>query len=156
MAKKLKLNGEIIFALLILVFLLVLILDSTDLPARTKRLPLLVAWVTLIFTIGELGLCIRKQLKNGAGSDKNFFNKKVMKKVVVGVGFMLLMIVLWNILGFIIASIIITCLFAYYLGARNKIGVAVSAICVTLGLYYIFGSFLGVPLPKGLLFTKFF
>jgi small-conductance mechanosensitive channel len=155
MIKKIKISGDIVFAAIVLLFLFVLILNSGDLPVRSKRLPLLIAWITVALTVAELAISVLKQSKRREDNEKAV-DSKIIKKTVVSIIVMLSIIIFWNLLGFIVASIAVAVGFAFFLGAKNKLGVVIASICVTLALYYVFHSFLGVPLPRGMLFTRLF
>ena len=71
---------EIFFCCIIMLFLAVLIVMSRGLPANSARLPLLVGWVTLAFTVIQLVINIRERValeKNGkeilfAGKDGDY------------------------------------------------------------------------------------
>ena len=158
MKGRLKITEAMIFELVILVFLCVLIFASSDLPARTKRLPLLIAWVTVILTLSDILVSILKQLsyKKEAPPTKISWDKNTIIKTGGSVLFMFATIMLWELLGFIITSIIITIVFALFMGAKDKIGLILASIGLTLGLYYVFGTFLNVPLPQGMLLSQLF
>lgn len=154
MKGRLNITEAMLFEIVMLIFLGVLIFISADLPARTKRLPLLIAWVTVLLTLSDLFLSLGKQYLKGretAVSPRMKWDKTTLIKTGGSVLFMIATPLLWKLIGFIMTSILVTIAFALFMGAKNKIGLIVASIGVTLGLYYVFGNFLNVPLPQGML-----
>jgi hypothetical protein len=159
MKRRLKITEAMLFEIVILIFLAILIFVSSDLPARTKRLPLLIAWVTVLLTLGDLLISIVKQHLKGRetqGSLKMTWDKATFIKTGGSVLFMIATLLLWKLVGFVITSTVVTIAFSLFMGAKNKIGLILASIGLTFGLYYIFGNFLNVPLPRGMLVSWLF
>ncbi len=152
---------EIIFCCVIMLFLAVLIVMSRGLPANSARLPLLVGWVTLAFTLIQLVINIRERIaieKNKDGSDgsdaekKPFITRELLIRVGVTCLFMVLTLVLWYLLGFLPAALISSMLLAFYLGERRWYVIVLSCGISVVALYFLFSELLSVPLPKGIFF----
>ena len=156
MIKKIFRNktGDFYFDLFIAGFIIAIFLASFNLSKRAVRLPFLIGTLTLLFIVID---CIimataerNKKIESGKPEDKKSSQKtKVpLKKILITLCFMIATVVLWQLAGFIISSILVTVGFGIFLGAKNKI---ILTTILTLGLYWIFSVFLGVPLPTGLL-----
>ena len=146
-------NGEVIFSLSILIFLVILIVTAVDLPLRTKRLPLLIAFITLALTLLEIGLSVRKAHQRD--EPKKTINMVELKQVGICVVFMAATVLLWRLIGYIATSIFVTIVFSFYLGAKSRIKVVATAIMLSFALHYVFYSFLRVPLPRGTIMRLF-
>ena len=152
MKNKFRVKGEMYFEIFILAFIIVIIIASIGLPERTKRLPLLIAWITLVFTTIDLVVSIVKQLRQTEKIKPLRIDKKSLIKTLGSLSFMFLTLIMWKILGFIVTSIIITILFGLFLGAKNRISLVISSVLLTFSIYIAFKIFLNVPLPCGLIF----
>ena len=159
-SSRIRITGAMIFELIILTFLFLLIINSADLPERSKRLPLLIGWITVGVTAADLLLGFYWQLRprkaSGEKESRRKLEPKDIQKIVVSVLFMGATILLWWLVGFILTSVLVTVAYAIYLGARSRIGLIVSSILLTAGVYYVFGVLLRVPLPRGLIFSWLF
>lgn len=151
--KKTKwLSGAMIFEICVMAAVAVMIFASGSLPLRTKRLPLLVCWITAILVGTDFFLALYRQFKMKDSSDASRnFDREAMKKTVGTAFFMVITIVLWNVLGFLTASILAVTSFSLFLGVKNKAALVISTVSLSFILYYVFGILLRVPLPRGLL-----
>jgi len=149
---KLRVTGEMYFEILILAFIITMFIASIGLPERTKRLPLLIAWITLIITMMDLIISIIKQFRHAEQIKPLRIDKNLLIKTSGSLGFMLLTLIMWKILGYIVTSIMITILFSLFLGAKNRISLVILSVLLTFGIYIVFRIFLKVPLPGGIIF----
>lgn len=144
--------GAFYFDLFIAGFIALIFLNSFNLSQRAVRLPFLIGSATLLFIIIDIiSMALNERRKDASLSGRNVSLKLPVKKIFFTICFMVLTVILWETAGFIISSIAVTVGFGFFLGAKNRKALIVSAILLTLGLYWIFGVFLGVPLPGGLL-----
>jgi hypothetical protein len=162
MVKKLfgRQSGAFYFDLFIALFIFTLIWASFGLTPRSARLPMLIGVTTLGLIALDALLMARSARRETEAQDRPkrrraSLDKALMKKIVVALGFMCGTVALWELVGFVPASIIVTVGFGLFLGARNKITLALASILLTTTLYAIFGFFLGVPLPRGVLLDVF-
>ena len=144
---------EIVFCCIIISFLAILIVVSRTLPENSVRLPLLIGWVTLAFTVVQLIIDLRKKEPEGSEEGANLFiTREMLIKLGITCLFMALTLVLWYLLGFLPAALISSMLLAFYLGERRWYVVVLSCGISVLALYFLFSELLSVPLPKGILF----
>jgi len=151
---KIKITEAMMFEVVILIFLGILLASSFHLPARTKRLPLLIGTVTVLLTVGDLVRSVLSQVRQGkpAIESKKPLERPALLKTLGSVGFMLATVILWWLVGFIITSLVISITFPLFMGAKQKLALVIASIVLTVALYYVFGIFLDVPLPPGILF----
>lgn len=159
-SRRVKITGAMLFELVVLAFLFLLIFSSAGLPERSKRLPLLIGWVTVGITAADILLGIHRQLRPRADGGEKKERKKLapkeIGKVVGSVLFLLATILLWRLAGFVLTSLVVTITYAIYLGSRSRIGLIAASLLLSAGVYYLFGVLLGVPLPRGLLIPWLF
>ncbi len=151
-----KKAGAFYFDMFIAGFVILIFLNSFNLSERAARLPLLIGSVTLVFILIDCLVMAAAERKNrmtsGVSDNTAKERSKIpVKEIMITLTFMVMTVVLWHIAGFIISSIIVTVGMGYFLGAKNKRALIISAVLLTLGLYWVFGTFLGVPLPAGIL-----
>jgi len=146
-----KLTEGVIFEIVLILALLVFVFSSADLPRATKRLPLIIAWLTLWITVFDIVLTLFRQWQGAVKVKEKGLDKKIAFQTAVSTMIMLSTILLWKWFGFIITSIIVTIGFSLFLGVKRKLALVVSVVLITFGLYYVFGSVFKVPLPKGAL-----
>ena len=144
---------EIVFCCIIISFLAILIVMSRNMPADSVRLPLLIGWITLAFTVVQLVIDIKKKAPDGSeGEQKAFITRENLIRLGITCLFMVLTLVLWYLLGFLPAALISSMLLAFYLGERRWYVIVLSCGISVLALYFLFSELLSVPLPKGILF----
>jgi hypothetical protein len=147
--------GSAYFDIGIALFIILIFLSSGGLTPRAFRLPFLIGSATLVLIAFDLFAAFRSAgsaaAKKTGETKSRGIDKDLMKKLLVTLGFMAATVVLWEIVGFVAASIVVTIGFGKYLGAKSMKALILSSILLTIALYLVFGVFLGVPLPWGLL-----
>ena len=145
---------------LFLAFLFLLIFNSAGLAERSRRLPLLIGWITVGVVAADMAHGIYRQVRpvevEGRKKARQKMSTKDIVTVVISVGFLLATVLLWWLIGFLLTSLLLTIAYAYYLGSRSRVGLIVAAVLLTAGCYDLFVKLLSVPLPRGLLFGLLF
>lgn len=150
-----RIKGSLLFEAGVLVFLGLLMADTFKLVARSAKLPVLIGVITIFLTLADMILSSRKEwIKSGniPQSDRDSAPKPAAFPWLLfwgTIGFMVLTIAGWSLIGFIPTSILVTMGYSYFLGARNMMRLTLASVLITACLYLIFGTFLGVPLPVG-------
>lgn len=152
-----KKSAQFYFNIFMAGFIIAIFLSSFNLRTRATRLPILIGSITLLFIVID---CIimavaerREEIRFIPEAKIKAQKIKVpIKKILISLCFMVMTVIVWQLLGFIVTSILITVVFGIFLGSKNKRNLIISATILTLILYWVFGVFLGVPLPRGLLF----
>ena len=147
--------GSAYFDIGIALFIILIFLSSGGLTLRAVRLPFLIGSTTLVLIAFDLLAAFRSArsaaVKGTEETKGRGIDKGLMKKLLVALGFMAATVVLWEIVGYVLASILVTIGFGKFLGAKSMKALILSSILLMVALYLVFGVFLGVPLPWGLL-----
>lgn len=109
-------------------------------------------WLSVGLGITSAALLIRAVLLPSGRFEPTFYPDRAggMRVILVLAGY-LLAIVLMKPLGMPISLAIITAVTMPIFGARNWKAIALTAILTLFGVYLVFGRWLGVPLPMGVL-----
>jgi putative tricarboxylic transport membrane protein len=133
------------------IFSLIFLYSSLKLPSEIRNYPAVLLVFLLIFS----SIIGAKALKKGCFSKSRVPNDSagLSKKVLTGLSMFACYIIAINILGYILSSILFVFLWTSLLGNISIVKrLALSAFCVVF-LMLIFGKFLGVPLPEGIITT---
>lgn len=79
------------------------------------------------------------------------FNKGLMPKVLCALGSLFLYSIFLDVLGFLLVSVILMAYLLWAIEPQKWYVVTLGAILMPAIAYLLFGSFLGVQLPKGIL-----
>ncbi len=115
---------------------------------------MLVFGFILLWNIIDTILKARKEISKGINKEKHetsTFWEKNEKSIVIFVS-AIIFIYISQFLGFWIATFLYITFLSYYLGIRNIKYLIPQSIIITAILYGIFGLWLKLPLPEGLLF----
>lgn len=148
--------GALCFDLFIALFIGIILISSFGHTFRAVELPIIIGFATLILIGIDIAGSFRSssKIKPEAVEEKtqeNKLDKALMVKIIVSIAFMLATILLWQVIGYILTSIIIIIGFGLFLGVKNKFALIATAVGLSISLYLVFGSVLGIPLPWGLL-----
>ena len=159
--------GTLICCVVAILFCFLFICTSSELPSDTKKLPLLVAWVTVFFSVFQGILCAvamgkaskeekaekdTNSAENSEKKSKGFHALPMPAKMWIMVGLMLLTILLWYLVGYVPACILIAAIMMYLMGERRIWLILLVSAIVACALYFGFHSLLGVPIHNGILF----
>lgn len=157
-----KKNGlplDAVIALVLMLFVLVLAFEGLavqKLPEEATGFPVFV--FAVIFVVGCLELLrIRRGQKkehqesqSAQNTPKAVFHNR--KNFLVMCGLIIGYIVFMSLVGFILATILFTVVFAVKFHYGHPAIFGVIAVFVTIGLYYIFKNVMYIQLPAGFLF----
>ena len=84
-------------------------------------------------------------LKYFVSTIPNFLKSKMLRGILILSGASLVL----ETLGFMVTAIMVLFLYGWLLGETKFVRLAVSAVCIALGLYIFFSGMLSVNLPRG-------
>lgn len=148
-------RGEQLLALLLLLLSLFLFRESTLIESGAEFgmgpgfLPL---WLSVGLAIVSVALLFRASAQPASNFDSSVWaSSDGALRVVAVLAFYLVAIIVMNFLGMPISIAIIVAATVPILGGRDWRGISVAAVVSALGIYLVFGRFLNVPLPMGVL-----
>jgi putative tricarboxylic transport membrane protein len=147
---------EIGVAAVILVFGLVVLLDSYRLGARWGEdgpqpgyFPL---YVGLLICIASVTILVRA-VRNRSLADESFVSRGALKKILTVLVPTVVYVSLIAYLGFYVASTVYIAYFMWHLGNYSWIKIVPVAVGVSVAFFLVFEVWFQVPLPKGPLET---
>lgn len=152
MGKKDSAAGVILFLLFGWSFM-----QATSFPERSAAFPKVISIAGMLLSVI---LIVRSFVGKNKNADKEMFNSKQKKMILLMTGLIILYAVLINFVGFVIATIVFILVSGFLLypekiTADNKkpvIMIVACAFILTLLIWYVFKNLLYVPLPAGALF----
>jgi len=145
---------ELIFYVVLAGFLVFLLGSAVRLPSRTVGMdylkaggfPTIVIVLALIIIIALTVLHVRQRRKEGKSV---FSESKVHTKVLEVAGLVAGYLVLMNIIGFTLATLVFTFVNPLVMGYKKYKLLAIYSVVLTVLIVAVFGKFFGVPLPRG-------
>lgn len=137
------------FPATLMVFFVVLEVMAAGYPRTARLLPQLVGAVGIILSAAY----IASQLFRPAPEEKAEVRKPEARKKWNYTALSIpIYIVLLYLFGYLTSGLVLVAGLTWALGVRNFWVVLGTGVLATVALYLLFGSWLAVPLPKGLLF----
>lgn len=146
--EKVREVSDKVFSALVTLMAVVFFITSLSLPGKSGLLPKLVA---AFIAILNLPVVIGMWRKNEAAGEEKIV-VPVYYSVLVLIGYYLALMLF----GYIISSLALMLVIGRMSGQKNWILLIILAVIIIGSSYYIFGSFFGVMLPKGLIFDMLF
>jgi len=113
-------------------------------PVDSDAVPISLGFILLILSI------LLFFVKDNHQRDKKL-PKKEIAVILIALGFVLVYIMLFEIVGFVIATALFILTTSRFLGYRNWLSNVIVSISVPLVIYLLFTQFLKIQLPQGLL-----
>lgn len=140
-------KGNILFPLVLIIILAVFLFDTFKMPSRPRMMLMYVQLFTVVLLVLEV-------VKNVVSKDTYIsqIEKKDLIKTVISFLILFVFILIVNIFGYILSSILTFTLLALLWGARNYKSLVISNAIIFLMLYMVFIKIFTIQLPEGLLF----
>ena len=150
------LSLDLVFTVILIIFVSLLLIDSRTYPGRTKQFPQLIGIITLGLLILEVVSKIRKPPADKDESaetlqDRKFGRRNLGNLIIALAGYLFLIFIL----GHVPASIIFLIITPFVTGMdfkRNYWKVLIMVIIMSVAVYLLFVSFLHVRFIPGFLF----
>ena len=110
---------------------------------RALALILFICCLTLLLTNLKT-----TQRNKGEAPTLSLFNKD-MQKAAIALGLIIVYALLWNVIGFLIATPFAVFAMAYLLGKRNYLVMAIVSVAATVLIFCTFKFLLGIEMPLG-------
>lgn len=168
------LRYDVVLPILIFIFIGILVVMSTGYAWRSAQLPMLIGGITIGFLLVELYLRLFMKRKK-VTEKKSDIDIKIEKmkedldvtseeedpgvakrRLIYALISIIFFLVSFHILGYIITAFILSFVLVRLLGFRKYITNLVFSALFVAGMYMIFGYFLGVSLPWGIILERFF
>ncbi|MFZ7101101.1 MAG: tripartite tricarboxylate transporter TctB family protein [Peptococcaceae bacterium] len=144
-----KKHQKIIVPTIMLLWAIIYFVGIAKNPAKDQMLIKPVFLILVLLYIFNTYKELKKTGSHGYAAAKNEEIKYVKTFLLMLLGFIFLLIV--ELLGFILTTIIFVFLTFKLFEVRQKKVLFIGPVVLSLGLYYLFSYWLGVPLPKGIL-----
>ncbi|WP_134700805.1 tripartite tricarboxylate transporter TctB family protein [Ammoniphilus sp. YIM 78166] len=138
-----------IFSLVFIIFGLFMFLYSNRFPEEAAFWPKVFSVVLVLLSVGLIIDTLKNPNREEVKGESPTRNEFVVLGLIVGV--IVIYMLLLNIVGFFILSILLVGGLLWYLGYRKMIGVLSISIATTVLITVIFQVLLHVPIPQGVL-----
>lgn len=72
-----------------------------------------------------------------------------IRRMLIAVAAVCIYVALWNIIGFILATLLILFAIQFLLGMRTYFTMSVVSVCASLAIFFLFKLLLGIEMPLG-------
>lgn len=130
--------------------LILLIAFASQLPAITwmaRIYPMIVSIGILLCVL----LLLVKTIKNPVVEGRGCLSNATVRNILLYLLLVLIYILLWDIVGFGISTILFTLVSLHFLGMRSKMALIAFPILLTAVIYVVFEKLILVDLPAGIL-----
>ena len=142
--------NEIIISSIILITSVYYYFSSFSMDAKISSYP---RGLLVLMIMMTCYLIVRKVLESKKNREKlKWVFPEEGKKFVIGVVMFILYIVVLNILGYLAATVLFTFIWMTFIRKGSMLTKLFTTAGLVLSIYMLFGVFLKVPLPEGILF----
>lgn len=138
--------GEIITATIIILMALYVVWEGWDLPSGGGIFPSFAAICTILLSLYWIATALLTGSRDMIHFDFSFANIKPMLMLALTIGYVALIFVL----GYFTATVVYLIVACLFLGVRNRLAIAATAIILMPAMYGFFVLFLGTTLPRGI------
>lgn len=120
-----------------------------NVPVGPEFFPRALALILFICCLALLLTNIKTTQRNkGEAPTLSLFNKD-MQKALIALGLIIVYALLWNVIGFLIATPFAVFAMTYLLGKRDYVVMAIVSVAATVIIFCTFKFLLGIEMPLG-------
>lgn len=145
-------NFEIILPVVMIIFIIVYMLNISDLPKISRRTPFLVGSITFALLILQLCISLARNLKGTASDESSNETGKLKTNKAL---FLFFMMLFYNLgiyyLGFFIPTILMLVITMWVIGEKDPIKIIIVSGTFLIVFYLVFVRFFSLKPPSGVL-----